>query len=503
VRTGRLARLRAQGALFAITALVVPALSFAQQPPPAGDPPPADQPPAEVAVPAAPEGESVRPKYRFLRFDEKWELWRTVGDDPSDFWDPIKNIPLNDDGSVSLSFGGSTRFRVEGWSDFNFGATGDADADDVFLLWRALLHADVHVGENLRFFVQGKSALATDRDLPGGKRTLDVDTIALEQAFADLTIPFTDDVKLTVRPGRQAFLFGRQRLVSPLPWANTLRRWDGVTGILEAGDWKVTGFWSYFVPVRKYDYNKSDAGQEFWGVYAVGKIPGTPVGLDLYYLGLNRASATFNGTSGRDRRHTVGGRLHGDIGDTGFDYDFEGAYQFGSVGSGDVSAWMIGSQLGYAFGDVWAKPRPFIGLDWASGDRNPGGDVQTFNQLFPLAHAYYGYIDQIARQNAIDLNFGVAIVPVERLNVALSFHFFWRDSDNDALYNAGGGVVRPGSAGGSNEIGQEIDLVVGYKFDAHLTGLLGYSHFFPGDFIRESGPSKDIDFVYGGLQYVF
>ena len=49
-----------------------------------------------------------------------------------------------------------------------------------------LQHADVHVGEHIRVFGQFKSANSTDRDLQGGARTLDVDTAALQQAFADL-----------------------------------------------------------------------------------------------------------------------------------------------------------------------------------------------------------------------------------------------------------------------------------------------------------------------------
>ena len=32
-------------------------------------------------------------------------------------------------------------------------------------------------------------------------------------------------------------------------------------------------------------------------------------------------------------------------------------------------------------------------VDYASGDGVPGGDVGTFNQLYPLEHAYLGYMD--------------------------------------------------------------------------------------------------------------
>ena len=82
-------------------------------------------------------------------------------------------------------------------------------------------------------------------------------------------------------------------------------------------------------------------------------------------------------------------------------------------------------------------------------------------------------------------------------------HLLWPAEETDAMYNAGGGVVRPGGLGVDDEVGAELDLTIKYKFDRHLTGFFGYSHFFAGDFIQESGASEDIDFVYVQLQYVF
>ncbi len=443
----------------------------------------------------------VRPKHKFSRHDEDWSVLRgKPADATDDLWDPIKYIPLNEDGSIWGSFGGHARLRFEGWNRFAFGAP--AQDNDEFLLVRLLLHTDLHFGENIRVFAEGKSALSTDRDLPGGRRTLDVDALDLQQGFVDVRFDLTGDATLTLRAGRQALLFGKQRLVSPLAWSNTLRSWDGFTGIFKAGKWNVTGFWTQFASIEKYSFNDSDAGNEFFGVYAVGHVPGTEIGLDLYWLGLDRDSASFNGTVGDEKRHTLGGRLFGTVGEN-FDYDLEGAYQFGEVGSGDVSAFMVATQTGWTFGEVWGSPRLHLGFDYASGDESPGGDVETFNQLFPLGHAYLGYIDIVGRQNVIDINPGLTIKPAPGLTVGINGHLFYRAEDSDAFYNAGGGVVRSGAAGGANEIGAEIDFTVKYLIDTHTTVLAGFSHFFAGDFIEESGASEDIDFVYFQLQYTF
>ena len=188
--------------------------------------------------------------------------------------------------------------------------------------------------------------------------------------------------------------------------------------------------------------------------------------------------------------------------DTGWDYDAEFAYQFGEVGSADVSAYMFGGELGYTFAADWS-PRMLAGFDVGSGDNSPGGDVQTFNQLYPLGHAFLGFIDVIGRQNIISPSFGVTAKPNPDTTLGVRGYYFWRESEDDAVYNAGGGVVRPGSAGSDRAIGSELDLTLLYKFGQHTTGLLGYSHFFAGSFIRESGSSDDIDFVYLQMQYTF
>lgn len=446
------------------------------------------------------------PPYQMLRFNENWS--GLAHHDPTltgDWFDRIKYIPLSDDGEVWISFGGHARLRIEDWSNFNFNESND----DTFLLSRLVMHGDLHLGEHLRIFAEGLSAHVTDRDLPGGKRTLDVDEAEISQLFVDLKLPLSQDVTLTLRPGRQMFLFGKQRLVSPLPWANAMRQWDGVSAIIRGAGWSVHTFYSQFAPVRKYDLNRADPQTEFWGAYATGKLPGlgTDAGLDLYFLGLNRGDdVTFNGTTGEEDRYTVGGRVWGKLAGS-FDYDMEGAYQFGEVGSGDISAWMFATQVGYTFAGCPSSPRVYVGLDYASGDRSPGGDVQTFNQLFPLGHAYLGFIDVIGRQNIIDLSAGVAVKPLKDTTVTLSVHFLRRAEDADALYNAGGAVVRGAGGSSRKEIGTELDLTIEHQFNRHLKGLLGYSHLFAGDFIEQTATTtsldEDIDFLYGELTFTF
>ena len=95
------------------------------------------------------------------------------------------------------------------------------------------------------------------------------------------------------------------------------------------------------------------------------------------------------------------------------------------------------------------------------------------------------------------------MTPVRDLTLSLQQYFFWRASDRDAFYNKLGSVLRPGTETTARYIGAEVDLLATYNFTRHLLGYGGYSHFFTGEFIRKTGPSKDSDFFYTAIQYTF
>ena len=50
--------------------------------------------------------------------------------------------------------------------------------------------------------------------------------------------------------------------------------------------------------------------------------------------------------------------------------------------------------------------------------------------------------------------------------------------------------------GASNFAGHELDLTVKWKATEHLTVEVGYSHFFAGQYLSDTGASDDADFAY-------
>jgi len=453
-----------------------------------------------------PAGEPPRPAYQLGsagRFNEDWSVLRGADlEETGDVWDRLKFIPLSPDGSVWLSIGGQARERVEYFRQFLFG-NSQPEQSDGYLLSRYRLSADLHITRYFRMFAEGRSAFALDRDLAGGRTTGFVDEFDLMNGFADIMIPLGDQASLTLRGGRQELIFGSQRLVGPGDFTQVPRSFDGGLAIAQIAGWAIMPFWTQSVVIDKYRFNESTSDLEFYGVFITGPLHPLPVSLDLYWLDANNKIAAFNGTPGREHRHTLGGRVWGKAGATGLDFEVEGAAQFGTVGRGDIAASMATAVVGYTLPVTRLSPRVYVEFDYASGDDRPGGDVGTFNQLYPNAHSYLGYIDYIGRQNIISGSGGVSIAPMQGLTLTLQQYFFWRASDRDALYNKSGAVLRPGTTTTARYVGAETDVLATYNFTRHIQLYGGYSHFFTGEFISKTGKDRDSDFYYAAIQYTF
>jgi len=439
-----------------------------------------------------------------LRFNEDWSTLKGVDlSRTDDFWDHVKFIPLTQDQSVWLSFGGQARARVEYFNQFQWGAS-QPEQSDAYLLSRLRLSADLHVTPYFRMYVEGKSALVpVNRKLQGDNSTAFYDQNSLFNGFADIMIPFGEQANVTLRGGRQELLFGSQRLVGPGDYTEVPHTFDGVQTIVQIGGWTVTPFWTQAVIVGKYNINTSTTDHLLFGIYGTAPAHLLPMNLDLYYLGADNTAAAFNGTSGLEKRHTLGLRTWGKIGQTNWDFELEGAGQFGTVGSGNISAGMFTGVLGYTLPVKDLSPRAYLEFDYASGDPKPGGNVGTFNQLFPNGHAYLGYIDYIGRQNIISSSGGISVTPLRDLTLTLQQYFFWRASIADSIYNKSSAIIRAANGTTARYVGAETDLFANYNFTRHLQGYTGYSYFFPGGFIHKTGPHKASNFYYAQLQYTF
>jgi hypothetical protein len=258
------------------------------------------------------------------------------------------------------------------------------------------------------------------------------------------------------------------------------------------------------------DRRNLDDGNEnidFYGLYNTS-MTDTGLGRDLYFLILknNNLVGNSNGRTGRRTLYTLGGRLWKKSGN--WDWEAEGATQFGTFAGDRVRAWMATLGGGYTFDDIAWKPRLGLMYDYASGDSDPTDGVHsTFNQHFPLGHAWLGYLDLVGRQNIHAIKAQLKVKPTKKITAWADFHTFFVDQDHDALYSAGGGRVRPGAFStanaGSHKIGHELDLTMKYVIDKHTTALVGWAHMWPGGFISRTGSEDSPDLIYTQVEYKF
>jgi len=464
----------------------------------------ADPAPPEQTVPpkpAAPPEQSAPlpgPKYFNLRYDDDFTyLDGEPGTYTPDFFDPIKNIRLGD--NLRLSIGGELRFRMESETSLDFGT--QEPSHDNRLLYRAFLHFDLHYRDTARMFLQLATVLAGNNDLP--PRPVDENRFDLQQLFFDLK-PFGDGTPLTVRAGRQELQYGRQRFVAPLDWANTRRRFDAIKLIWTAETWQFDVFYARPVIVSPEHPDRCDDNYDFYGAYFT--YSGIPRhGLDLFFFATDdtRNRVNPNGAAGDVFRYTLGSRFWGNTGN--WDYEALVAGQWGRWAGDSVQAWAATVQGGYTVKTWPWQPRLGAAFDFATGDDDPrpGSAVGTFDQLFPLGHAWLGLIDVIGRQNINALNVNLSAWPVEeRVKAELAWHIFCLNAKEDFLYNAAGTPTRRDPQGGSGrDVGQELDFTLLWKLDVHSEILFGYSHFWDGDFIARTGASEDPDLFY--LQYTY
>lgn len=441
-----------------------------------------------------------RPDYQALRFNETWTVLRSLPN--TDPFDPVKFIALNDSGSASIGFGGQLRLRGEWASDFML--SDQPENTDSFGLLRALLHADVRANRFLRAFVEGKQAMVFSRDLPGGERPLDRDEWDVQNAFVDLLCCGSPALGVTLRVGRQELLMGSQRLLSPLDWANTRRTFDGGRLIARSTDLTADLFVTRPVPVRLVRPNAADSLTLFWGASVRPTVVNPAIGWEMYLLGLNQEVVTFAGRTGEHDRFTLGSRVTGMIGSTGTRFDLEGGYQFGSLADSDVRAWFVASDLTYSAASLPLRPGFTLGLDYSSGDADPGDGVAgTFHQLYPLGHAYAGYMDLLGRQNLVEARAVVSSTPIPPVTLRAALHHFLRAEKGDAVYNVGGGVFRP-AAGDERSIGSEINVTAGYRLDAHTRMEVGFGHFRPGSFMTGNGSgASSSNWLYASTAFTF
>ncbi|MGB6042321.1 MAG: alginate export family protein [Pirellulales bacterium] len=367
------------------------------------------------------------------------------------------------------------------------------ETDNTYTLSHVRAYGDLMYGDRVRAYGEFIWADSFSEEL--APLPIDVDLGDALNLFIELNLFDYQGHPVFARVGRQELLFGSQRLVTPLPWANTRRTFDGARLFRRGEQWDLDLFYSAFVPPKPTSFDQADDNQEFGGAWATYR-PQKGHFVDFYYLYLdNTNNLTQQGiVRAPTEVHTIGTRYAGDK--RGFLWDCELAMQFGEQGGQDLLAGAATAGVGRNFKDACWSPTFWLYYDYASGDSDPNaGDAHTFNQLFPFGHYYLGWIDLVGRQNIHDANVHLLFYPQPWMTVWLQYHHFWLNHSRDALYNAGGVAIRRDATGAAGtNVGDEIDIMLNFHLARNSDILVGYSRLFGGGFLENtSGPTAASD----------
>ncbi|MFH0980590.1 MAG: alginate export family protein [Planctomycetota bacterium] len=365
-------------------------------------------------------------------------------------------------------------------------------ADEQFLLRSQTYLGIRKILDPFRFGIEFQDSRQFMSEYPETNR--DVDEADFLQAFGELY--FEDALgkgyPVQIRAGRMTLDLVDRRLVARNTWGNAPSGFDGFRLRLgqPSADWQFDFLAVQPVEKRLTVRNRTDEERWFYGLVGAWRRWAQIITLEPYYFILDEDRKDY--TVADREIHTMGLHGFGPIGKTGFDYDFDTAFQFGEDGERKQRAFASYGEVGYTFQHVW-KPRLSFSTAYASGDRNPDDSLsERFDKLFQTSHPYSTW-DYFSWQNVISPKLRLEIQPWKQLRMDTSYGGYWLAADSDAWVVPG---LRDKTGTSGDCVGQEWDVRVRYQIDPRLEVELGYAHFFPGPFVENMGPADDSDFFY-------
>ena len=432
-----------------------------------------------------------------MSFDE-YDRYLINPDCRTGFSNRLKFIPLRGENEdYYLSFGIAIRERGEYVSNPNWASNPPGNA---YLMQRYFLHADLHLGERFRFFGELASSLENGRN--GGPRPgLDEKQLYVHQGFFDLGLWRSGKDSLNLRAGRQEMAFGSENLVATRDGRNIRRSFNGFRLTALTGDWTVDAFAVRPTLDNAGMFNDPpNHAASFWGVYAVRPFRVLPRGnVDLYYLGLDNQNVPFDGKgSGREQRETIGTRLWGTT--EHWEYNDEFTFQWGWFGSDDIRAWAVSTETDYRIDSISLRPKFGLRAVAFSGNQNPlSRTLGTFNSIYEQG-PYFSYAELFARRNLIALQPSVELNLSRTVTLRPNAALFWRESPRDGLYSVGNAVLVSSQKSSARYIATQAAAQLRWKMNRNLTWFTEYGHFFPGQFLKQSTPGRNINYWTGWLE---
>jgi hypothetical protein len=460
--------------------------------------------------------------------------------EPSLFWKS---------GNHRVDLGAETRFRTEWW-DAHEGDTSTFYAlrtrvrarysyKDEYILFGEFQDAHLwSLGGN------SSGAAAVYRAFSPGGSTESPDGQALRQLYAEVR----PSKGLAIRGGRTDIKLGTehmykeanwkylkvarasQRLIGTVGWTHGERSNDGGTLSYDTDGYNFFAFGA-MPTTGVFDINKGYRTQ--WDIVYGGFSVTAKRGTWLPNTEIRPFFVYYD-----DNRPMNDGGLDNRVGIASFGFSAIGVYELGP-GLADLFLWGAGQggkyngvdhwagagivEAGYQLPKVVTKPWFRIGLNIASGGAGAAtgggapavagsGNHNTFFNVLPTNHLYYGFADAFAFQNVIDLMAQVKLQLHERVGLNLMLHQFWLTDKNDNQYfgtgafskntkNAGAFGYASNPSFGQRAVGTEIDTIVNVKVTKWLSVQGGFAYIWDGDVWQANPGFAGEDIMFGYLQF--
>jgi hypothetical protein len=308
-----------------------------------------------------------------------------------------------------------------------------------------------------------------------------------------------------------------QRLVGTVGWTHAERTNDGFSGSYDLGDHRISAF-AARPTTGVFDVDGAYRHQDditYGGISWTAKrgawLPNTEV--RLFGLGYEDDRPIKDGGRADDVEvWTLGFSTIGvyPLGPGRADLLVWGAYQFGDftppgpAGTKDLSHSAAAGilEVGYQLHEAPWTPWFRLGVNVASGDGSKNdSDHNTFFNMLPTNHLYYGFADQLAFSNLVDWFAQVMVKPCPKLSVNMMLHQFSLQNDKDDQYFGTGAFnkevfgfgQRPSR--GYSGVATELDTVVNYTVNKHLSLQAGYAYMW-GRGVWNTFSDEDVRFGY-------
>ena len=373
----------------------------------------------------------------------------------------------------NFTYNGHFQFRNESAKNRQ-GLQGSRQSNESF--YRLRTYMSFHPNERLTVNLTPQATKGLGED-SGGSSTSG-STKHTELFFFEANIDYSLSDNLTFKLGRQELSYGDHLIIGALPWANTGRSFDGLK-------------FQY-----SYDIGKTDVMYSKISDNGTSLVSNDDANLITIYNSLSFGPRLKNvdfyifhqddNRIGGSELNTIGFRVKGKEGKVF--YRTENALQNGANIGAD--AYQYNLEVGGEFKSYKAS------LEYAVA----GAD---YIQMYPTAHKFLGFADVLGRRNLKQLAVHLNAAMMSWLDISLDYHVFKRNDTRQSAYKLLGAAW--GINGASDDIGNEIDVVLTFKTKDRVKFQLGGAWFNPGEYMTAQNGNQDeaTQFIYGQLNASF